>query len=132
VADLAEGLRTFLLADATVAALVGTRMSPQPLPQGSALPALTYTLVNYEQPVSHNGTSGLEHHTIQIDCWGADTGAAVALFTAVRKRLRGYTGLVGTVRAQGIFLAQARDLYDDETKAHRRIADFSVWNEESD
>lgn len=127
---IVEGLRTFLLADATLAGLIGTRVYPMILPQNPTLPAVTYQVIDGTSDVTTDGPTGLANPRIQIDCWGATYGAMVPVFEAVRKRLNGYRGAAGGVTVQGIFLVRQRDLYDYDAKVYRRTADWSIWNGE--
>jgi hypothetical protein len=131
---IAEGLRVFLLADATVAGLVGTRVFPVILPQAAVLqqgPAITYQYVGGASDISTDGATGLTNPTFQIDCWAMTYSAMDGLFEAVRKRLNGHRGTMGTVAVYGVFLVRKRDLYDNEAKIHRRTADWSIWNKEA-
>ena len=128
---LPEALRAFILADATVAALIGTRMYALILPQNPTMPALTYTIFGAGGILSHDGPSGLENPTVQIDAWGTTYSDAFELAEAVRVRLNGYSGLLDTVHAQGIFLVRKRDSYENESELYRRSTDFELWNEES-
>lgn len=128
MADRFTELRTYILADTVIAALVGTRMYPQVLPQNPTYPAITYTLIGGAgSVVTHDGPAGLENVSLQIDCWAQTQLTAAALAERVRTRINGYTG--GAF--QGIFLARKRDGYDNDAMAYRRSADFSIWNEES-
>lgn len=128
---IAEALRTYILADATVAGLVGTRMDPVILQQNSPMPALTYQYISGASVISNDGPTGLENPTFQIDCWGSTYSQMDALFEAVRKRINGASGTFSGVDVQGIFLVRKRDLYDNEAKLHRRTADYEIWNQES-
>lgn len=128
---IAEGLRTLVLADATVAGLIGTRMFPVILPQNPTLPAITYQYLSGRSVVSNDGASGLAESTFQIDCWGATYASTDELYEAVRDRLIAYKGDAGGVDVQGIFLVRKRDLYDYDARVYRRTADWSVWHEES-
>jgi len=127
---IATALRTYVLADAAVAALT-TRMYPVVLPQDPAMPAITYQYISGASVVSHDGPTGLENPTFQIDCWGSSYSQMDALFQAVRKRLNGAKGTFSTLEVQGIFLVRKRDLYDNDAKLHRRTSDWSIWNEEA-
>lgn len=128
---IAEGLRTFLIADATVAGLVGTRIYPAILPQDPTYPAISYQYIAGASDISTDGPTGLANPTFQIDCWAPTYAAMDALFEAVRKRLNGYKGVAGGAAVQGVFLVRKRDLYDNDAKVHRRSADWSIWNEEA-
>jgi len=128
---IAEGLRTLILADTTVSGLIGARMYPVILPQAAVMPALTYQYITGDSVLSNDGPTGLEHPFFQVDAWGETYASMNALFEAVRILLNGFQGDAGGVSVQGIFLARKRDLYDDQGKLYRRVADYGIWNEES-
>lgn len=128
---IAEALRTYIISDVTVGALVSTRMYPNKLPQNPTMPAITYQYIGGDSVMSHDGASGLGNPIMQIDCWGSTYSEMDALFEAVRKRINGAKGTLSGVQTQGIFLARRRDLYEYETKLHRRSSDWSVWSEEA-
>lgn len=160
MSTIVEALRAYVLADATVAGLVGTRMYPVILPQDPPMPAITFQIISGASVISNDGPAGLESPTFQIDCWAATYSQMDALFHAVRKRINGAKGVFPTesflsggafggdsfgdssfgaqdtlnatfVEVQGIFMVRKRDLYDDETKLHRRTADYEIWNSEA-
>lgn len=128
---IAEALRTYVLADATVSGLVGARMYPVILPQNPTMPAITYQYISGASVISHDGATGLENPTFQIDCWGSTYATMDALFEAVRERLNGAKGTFSGLYVGGIFLVRKRDLYDNDAELHRRTADYEIWNEES-
>lgn len=128
---IAEALQTYILADATVAGLVGSRMYPAILPQDPTMPAITYQYISGASVISNDGPTGLENPTFQIDHWSSSYSQMDALFEAVRKRINGASGTFSGVEVQGIFLVRKRDLYDNDAKLHRRTADYEIWNQES-
>lgn len=128
MSDVGVDLRTILLADPDVAALIGTRVYPGVLPQNPTMPAVTYTVVSGVSGVTTDGPDRLANPRVQVDCWGGDYIEMYNTFKAVRNRLLGYSGL----NIQGIFLVGRRDLYDNEAQLYRRSGDFQVWHEESD
>jgi len=72
---------------------------------------------------------------VQIDCWGETYVQADAVFDALRKRLNGFRGAVGSDSPpsgfiQGAFLESERDAWEDVPELVRRMADFFVWHEE--
>lgn len=127
MAEIEEELRTYLLADATIAGLIGTRLYPDILPQSPTMPALAYSVAGGVSVHSTDGASNLAGPRFQVDCWGATKNQAINLYNAVRKRLNGKR----TGNIQGAFLEGWRDLYDPQPQLYRRIADFMVWHTEA-
>lgn len=130
--DIAQGLRTFLLADATIAGLVGARMYPTKTPQNPTTPYIRFSLQSGESFNSTDGPSGLENPVFQIDAIDTTYAGATAVADAIRLRLNGYAGDMGGVEVQGVFLVRKYDLpYDEPTELSGRSADYQIWNEEA-
>lgn len=123
------GLRTFLLADATISDLVnGERIHPVQLPQGTNRPAVRYTKISGNRPHSSpQGALGLSGPRIQIDAFAPDYDDAIALAEAIRKRIDGYRGAMDAVTVQGVFFANEREGYESESNLHFVSRDYFVW-----
>lgn len=130
--NIAQGLKTFVLADATVAGLVGARMYSTKTPQNPTTPYIRYGLQSGQSFNSTDGPSGLENPVFQIDAIADTYAGAVALYDAIRLRLNGYKGDMGGVDVHGVFLVRQYDLpYDEPTELSGRSADYQIWNAEA-
>lgn len=139
VGDLRPGLRAFLAADATIAALVVaggiTRIYPNKLPQGVVATSLVYQEISNVGDHHNAGPSGLASPRMQITAWAGSADAAATLARAVKSRIDGYRGTMGSggdaVTVQGVFFQDSRDIEDDETPTlFGKQADYRiVWNE---
>jgi hypothetical protein len=139
--SVSADLRTFLLADSALAALIGTRLHPLRLPQNPTLPAMTYQWVSGERAHALDGAVGLSSPRVQFDCWAGTYLQAEAVFEAFRKRLDGFRGDIGSTptKVQGAFFESERDMYEDSADAgtgsgvgmYRRSADFFINFEEA-
>lgn len=129
------GLRSFLGADAAINAIIGampnTRVYPVRLPQNPTLPAITYFKVSGRRVHSSNGALGLSGPRFQIDCWASKYEDAHALAELVRKRIDGYSGVMGSETVQGVFFESERDLYEPEPDQYRVSRDYFIFFEES-
>jgi hypothetical protein len=76
-------LRSRLLADPTIAGLVGQRVDWGLRPQGKPLPAITLTLVPTPRGYHMDGPQATQIHRVQIDCWAESYKAASDLRDAV-------------------------------------------------
>lgn len=101
MADVIEGVRTHLLADAAIAALVGTRVRPDGFAQGETLPAVAMWSVSGESEEHLAGGAGLGHMRLQVDCMAGTRLAANSLAELVRTRLQGARGLMGALWVDG-------------------------------
>lgn len=131
---LEEALRTRLLADSTVSGLVGTRIFPLVIPQGQALPAIAYQRISGVREHTHAGASGLAHPRIQYACVAETFTQARAVADAVRQRLDGFAGVIGSVTVESIMIQNQMDNYnlsaDNEASSYTTWLDFVVWYEE--
>ena len=129
--SIASDLRTFLLADATLGGLIGTRLYPLKLPQDPTVPAMTFQWISGQRAHAADGAVGLASPRVQFDCWAETYLEVESVFEALRKRLDGFRGTAGASRVQGAFFETERDDYEDEARLYRRSADFFIWHEEA-
>lgn len=122
-----EALRLFLLSRPGVAAEVGERVYPAPLPQGATLPAVTYTDVSDVGSTSNDGPDCLGRLRYQIDHWATTREAARRVERATRTALSGFRGQwPGGWRIGGVFRRNSWTLYEPETQLHRAISDYRI------
>jgi hypothetical protein len=127
-----SALRTRILGDAGISALIGTRIFPLILPQATSFPALTYQRISGERMHSHDGPSGLAGPRIQIDTWATSYIGAKQLADLIRQRIDGFKGTVGSDEIEGIFMDTEREFYEDGDllKLFRVSMDFFVYYDE--
>lgn len=125
-----EDLAAFLLAGAAVAALVENRLYPLTIEQKAELPALTYQRISGPRVRSLKGPSKLAHPRFQIDCWGSTYGSAKTVAQAVRQRLDGYRGLMGSTSVGEVILESDTDDFEPDTGLYRVSMDFIIWHKE--
>jgi len=125
-----DDLRTDLLADADLAAIIGTRTAPAPLGQGATLPAMTFSVISRAREYEHEGYADLQRIRVQFDCWSTtnDDGEsgvyqAQTLADALIAAIEGLTAWKATIDS---------DIpeYEPETRYHRRIVDALLWVED--
>lgn len=106
----ANDLRTYLLANTAVAAAIGTRMYPDALEQGAALPAAVYQVISRTHVQHLQGITTAGTVRVQIDCYAATRLAADAVAEAIVAALRllaatpaaiGAGTIVGDLEIQG-------------------------------
>jgi hypothetical protein len=136
--DIRPALRAFLAADAAIAALVvgggTTRIYPVKLPQGVTAASIVYNEISGLGDHHNEGPSGLAMVRMQIAAWAQTADAAHALYLAVKERIDGYRGPMGSgdalVTVQGVFLDGWRDSDDTEADLRGKIADYFIHYEE--
>lgn len=128
---LEEGLYTRLSGVAGLTALVSTRIFPQVMPEGTALPALVYARVSGVRVQNLANSSGVAHPRMQIDVIASSYSSAKAVAEQVRLALQDNSGTWGsTVVQHAIFLGDT-DFFDDADGVHRVSLDFEIWHDES-
>jgi len=127
VTDLDAGLRLFLLQHPGIAAEVGDRIYPQPLPQGVKLPALTYHDVSDTSSLSSDGPDCVQRPRYQIDHWATTRAEARRVERATRQALHGYAGSwPGGGRVGVVSRINGWTRYEPEEKLFRAIADYRI------
>jgi hypothetical protein len=109
-----DGLETYLKAQPTVSAIVGTRVYPirKPKVKSKLNPYIVYRREDTDRVFSLTGFSGLTEATIQIGCWADTYGAAKRLADAVRLVVDGYAGLMGAYTVQMAKIDHENDTSD--------------------
>jgi len=130
VKDIRKALRSFLLADAAIVAVVVDRVYALRIPQGVKASSIVVTRVSGPGDYHLSGPSGLINARIQIDAWAITADAAATLANLVKDRIDGYRGTMGTggniITVHGVFVADLREDYDDEAELYRSGRDFFV------
>ena len=102
-----EDLRTQLLANAAVKALVAQRVTWVMRPQGSPIPAVVLHRIAGGRDYTYGERESLTSPLIQIDCWGQTYAQAKALSRAVITALDSLSAPF-----QGAFVQAERDTYE--------------------
>lgn len=119
-------LRALLLADPAVAAIVGSRIAPLVLPEGTELPALTYVVVHEEPHESHEGPSGLATVMVQFSAWADESGGESG-YTATRK-LAAAVGRALLGRAQEVGGVSIEAISGGSITTEKPELDTDIWH----
>lgn len=134
---LNEAVRAFLVAQAGVTALCGTRVRTTQADEGDALPYVLLTTVTDSSVYAMAGESGLARGRQQIDIIAASPLAAINLSEAVRAAMSGYRGLMSTLAVRRCHRVDRSgpDLYgpdDGSQRGRYRVRmDFAIDYHES-
>lgn len=122
-------LRTVLKNDATISALVSTRVDWGVRPQGKPLPAITLTLVNDNREQMMAGLQTTQGPLVQIDCW-AETYSDMATLRERVITLIATPVVQGSTRFLGAQDINAVDLPEstDNGIIHRAAIRANVWH----
>ena len=122
-------LRTRLLNDATVSALVSNRVDWGIRPQGDDYPSVVLTLAADERPQTFTGLIEARETLVQIDCYGRSSAEVLALREAVIACITpGAT--VGAVTFDRAFINTVRTMntHSETGKIYRDSIDARVWH----
>ena len=138
IKDIRPALRSFLLADPQIAAMVGgQRIFPLRLPQGIREPSIVYARITGLGDHHMQGASGLTRPRYQVDAWAKSADDATRLADLIKARLDGYRGSMTApgsppevVTVQGAFFETERESYDGDVEMYRVSRDYLIWWEE--
>lgn len=133
-------LRTYLLAQSSVADLIGTRLSLSRLPlnvDGSAnlsagpFPCVTYRLASANHHHNLDGGQGYCEAAIELDVWGDDSEEVEAAGDAIRLKLQGYLGAMGNSTVKRSTLDEEQDFFHppqdgSDTGIHRTTFRYTI------
>lgn len=128
--DFQAGLRARLLADTTVAAIVGTRVYWVQRPQKSPYPAVVLQVVSDGRPENLKGFDGARSTRVQADCYGTSYAASLDLARATISALVEPTILSGKQfgRASVDRQLDLGETVADGSFVHRQTVDFNIWH----
>lgn len=131
-----EALRSILVGNSGVTALVGQRVYWRLAPQTTSTASwIVMHRIGGSRDNHMQGASGLVSSGVQIDCVGGSYSAAKLAARAVVAVLSGYRATVGGMAIQGIFVRAERD--DDEPATgdtatrFRTSLDVDIWHPET-
>lgn len=121
-------LRTKLLADGELTALVGTRITWVQRPQAGSLPAITLQTISADRAQNFGGFEDMQSATIQADVWAANYASAAAVTEALIQA-SAETGMHGGVTFRRAFIERRRDGFEqsDPQSFYRVSLDLTVW-----
>jgi hypothetical protein len=134
MADLRPALRAFLVAAPAIEALVKTgtttRIYPIKMPQGVTATSIVYNDITAQTGLHNEGSDGLTSIRMQIAAWAQTADTAQALALAIKSRLHGYQGYMGSGGSQvWVQLSRFESWRDqDDTVANLRgkVADYFI------
>lgn len=122
---LEEALRTVLVGDAGVSALVGTRVYPLVIPNGASYPAIAYQTIGREMSQTQSGAISPEDARIQLTCVCTSYAGAKSLMEAIRNAVDGKD-----ISGMTVFVESVRDDYAESGKAYVQRIDLKILYKE--
>lgn len=100
--------------------IVGTRAFPVVLPQSADLPAITYARTTGAYDHNLKGSSGVAIPTFELDCWAPTYEQADQIAEAVRQKMQGFSGTMGSVTVTSVILDDESDHFEPAQDASDR------------
>lgn len=121
---------------AAISSIVGTRITPNRLPQDQPLPAIWYSRVSKPIGYTQSERSTFVRDRFEISCVAATYGEAHDLKREIVNRFAGFQGKLGSTNetdVDGILIEAERDDYDDPhgDGRHRVVLDVVIMYRES-
>jgi hypothetical protein len=115
MAQLEEAIYAHLSTFAGLTALTGARIYPMRAPENVPMPLVVYQRISTVRwPVFGYVDTGLARPRIQLTAWAATATAAKTVKEQVRAALQGWHGTVAGVEILRGYIADERDLFDEE------------------
>jgi Protein of unknown function (DUF3168) len=127
MAELEEGLYSFLTGTTAISALVGTRVYPLLIPLDATLPAVAYQRISGPFEAAHDGPTGLVRARMQITCVAAPYAAARGVAAAIVTVLLGYRGVMGSFTVSVPKIENVTDGRADALSACVSRFDAIIW-----
>lgn len=128
-----EALRSRLLADSAIAAIVGQNVAWDDRPRADGLPALVLAQIAPGRDYTHDGADALQMPWVQFDLFAADAATLNALEAAIIAEMETQPVTVGGIKFGMGFLEASRtmptDVLDGNTIVRARMLEFRFWFE---
>lgn len=128
--EIEEALIAHLLTKTALTALIGTRIMPDDISGGAALPALTYQKISDVKTHTHQGQSKTESPMIQFTAYATKKSSARAISNQVKAALCDHKGILSGLTVQYITLenelSTSVTLADGTGKAFTEDLEFQV------
>lgn len=129
MATIEENLFTYLNTVSGITNLVGTRIYPFRIAQGSTMPCLTYQRISTPRIITHDvsGKTGtLASPRFQFDAWGTTYAQVKSITEALRDALNGKS----STGFQVALIEDESPEYAPDEELWRSRSDYRIWHEE--
>jgi hypothetical protein len=120
-----------LSGDATLTALVSTRIYPEAAPQNAANPCIVYSESTPEFNDNKSGVSHLDVNLVQVDVYASTISVRNTIGARVRTLLDRYSGTVNSINIQSMQCVYSYKTWEfendkEDKKIYRQTFDFRV------
>lgn len=124
--NVLQAIRTKLIEDTAVTAVIGAKCYPVVAPQKAAVPFVVLSVVNVDPTDTKTGVSTTDVFRIQADSYAANYPDCQALDRKVRTAIDKYMGDVDGIYVDGVRYLTSQDAYEEDPNEFRRISDYIV------
>jgi len=126
-AIIGDAIFNLLSTDASVAAIVGTKIFPAIAPQGTDVPFIVYEERLSDPLITKEGPVQRDYVTLEIVAIDKTYRNAIILGNKIRQRLNGYKGTVAGVNIAGIHFSTVLSTYfNDQTEYYENANRYKV------
>jgi len=128
---------SYVTAQASITTHVGTRVYPLVAPYTPTYPHIVFTVFGEGRDHSMSGATGLVDLTMQVDVWASSITSRVAIAEALRNKLDGFRGDMGTenLDVRNCTLQNKEQFFEKDTEGgntfYRVSMDFLIWHTET-
>lgn len=131
-----SALRTYLLANSEVAALIGTRLYLTRIPENGSFPCVTFRRAGSGRHQDMRAASGYAEASFDFEIWSDDSEEVEAVCESLRQALQGYRGLMDTTPVSRVTLEDEQDFFHpplsgDDVGVHRTLVRYVIGYSES-
>lgn len=123
--DIEQALRSFILLDDAITALIGKRFYWDRIEPEMAVPFVRATTITDNPSYNHNG-SDTAMTLVQLDIMAESKSEVNSIRDTLFSRLSGYHGSLGDYRDVIIFTKNVPSNFDEPTRLFRRIMELEV------
>lgn len=112
MATTPENLRTFLLADSSIANEVGSRIAYNIVPEDKGSPYIFFQQSGATDDIALDDSAGAPNRPqFVVECYAETPSRAIVIKNLVHARLHKYRGTFGDTTTRGIFAEDVSDAY---------------------
>jgi hypothetical protein len=131
MADVVESVRTYLLANATVAGLIVDRIYPDIVEQDATLPAVAVSKISTTHDHTLSNLAGLAHVRLSFDCYADTRGIANQVAEAIRASgLVAVRGITSGTNIRGVRIEEGQrneiEYSNEASDDHRYVTSMDI------
>lgn len=123
---IGTAIRSILLGDAAIVALIVDRVYPLILPQHSKFPCISYRYSADRAEITFDGQGDYQQIQVELDCWAMDYDEMTALSKATQERVKNFEGVVSGVDINKIYIDSTVPVFEELAEVYRETILLAV------